>query len=247
MTEQSNRWLLTRPDPMNGVLSRELTALGDAAWVHPLLCIEPLAEAASRLIEEPLEEPFPWKHVIFTSQPAVEHSSALLARLIGNHGLLSTCYAVGDATQSKLAEHGIKARSGNEPGSESLLRAMLPLPPRQSVLLVTGEGGRTLIEDTLLAANHLVTRCEVYRRRSLVDAGLTRLVEAHGINRVLITSVQALEALVQSLELTVYEGLTVVAVSERIANVASNFGFPKVVVSKAMNSEAVRLALESEN
>ncbi len=35
MTEQGNRWLLTRPDPMNGVLSRELTALGDAAWVHP--------------------------------------------------------------------------------------------------------------------------------------------------------------------------------------------------------------------
>ena len=49
MTEQGNRWLLTRPDPMNGVLSRELTALGDAAWVHPLLCIEPLAEAALRL------------------------------------------------------------------------------------------------------------------------------------------------------------------------------------------------------
>jgi len=243
MTEQGNRWLLTRPDPMNGGLSRELTALGDSAWVHPLLCIEPLAEAASRLIEEP----FPWKHVIFTSQPAVEHSSALLARLIGNHGLLPTCYAVGDATQSKLAEYGIKARSGNEPGSESLLRAMLPLPPQQSVLLVTGEGGRTLIEDTLRAGNHLVTRCEVYRRRSLVDSGLTGLVEAHGINRVLITSVQALEALVQSLELTVYEGLTVVAVSERIADVASNFGFPKVVVSQGMNSEAVRLALESGN
>lgn len=243
MTEQGNRWLLTRPDPMNGVLSRELTALGDAAWVHPLLCIEPLAEAASRLIEEP----FPWKHVIFTSQPAVEYSSALLAWLGDNHGLASTCYAVGDATRSKLAEYGIKARSGNEPGSESLLRAMLPLPPRQSVLLVTGEGGRTLIEDTLRAANHLVTRCEVYRRRSVVDSGLTHLVEANGINRVLITSVQALEALVQSLELTVYEGLTVVAVSERIANEASNFGFPKVVVSQGMNSEAVRLALESGN
>ena len=63
----------------------------------------------------------------------------------------------------------------------------------------------------------------------------------------LITSVQALEALVQSLELTVYEGLTVVAVSERIANVALNLGFPKVVVSQGMNSEAVRLALESGN
>ena len=243
MTEQGNRWLLTRPDPMNGALSRELTALGDAAWVHPLLCIEPLAEAALRLAEEP----FPWKHVIFTSQPAVEYSSALLAWLGDNHGLASTCYAVGDATQSKLAEYGIKARSGKEPGSESLLRAMLPLPPRQSVLLVTGEGGRTLIEDTLRAANHLVTRCEVYRRRSVVDSGLTHLVEANGINRVLITSVQALEALVQSLELTVYEGLTVVAVSERIANVASNLGFPNVVVSQGMNSEAVRLALESGN
>ena len=34
-------------------------------------------------------------------------------------------------------------------------------------------GGRTLIEDTLRAGNHLVTRCEVYRRRSLVDSGLT--------------------------------------------------------------------------
>ena len=124
---------------------------------------------------------------------------------------------------------------------------MLPLPPRQSVLLVTGEGGRTLIEDTLRAANHSVTRCEVYRRRSLVDSGLTRLVEEHEINRVLITSVQALEALVQSLESTVYERLTVVTLSERIANAASNFGFPKVVVSKAMNSEAVRLALESGN
>ena len=243
MKEQGNRWLLTRPDPMNEVLSRELTALGDAVWVHPLLCIEPLAEAALRLIGEP----FPWKHLIFTSQPAVEHSSALLARLEDNHGLLSTCYAVGEATQAKLAEYGIKAGSGNEPGSESLLRAILPLPPRQSVLLVTGEGGRTLIEDTLREANHLVTRCEVYRRRSLVDSRLTRLVEAHEINRVLITSVQALEALVQSLESTVYERLTVVALSERIAKEALNFGFPKVVVSQGMNSGAIRLALESEN
>ena len=71
---------------------------------------------------------------------------------------------------------------------------------------------------------------------------LVALVESH--TRKLATQG---DALVQSLELTVYEGLTVVAVSERIANVASNFGFPKVVVSKAMNSEAVRLALESEN
>ncbi|MEK9747929.1 MAG: uroporphyrinogen-III synthase [Pseudomonadales bacterium] len=234
------RWLLTRPHPLNAPLAEALRLAGDACWEHPLLAIEPLPADAQRLL---IQTSTAWDRVIFTSQASVDYSLELLKTLQRSKPQ-PAYYAVGQATVDRLAGEGLTAGAGQDNGSESLLEAMLPLPSEQRILLITGQGGRQLIDDVLKRNGHHLTRCEVYRRQSLVDTSLDRLVQEHSIDTVLITSAQALSALTQSLDRATREHLQLVVMSKRIADIASELDYARVVISNDLRAEALRLAIE---
>jgi len=234
------RWLLTRPHPLNAPLAEALRLAGDACWEHPLLAIEPLPADAQRLL---IQTSTAWDRVIFTSQASVDYSLELLKALQRSKPQ-PVYYAVGQATVDRLAGEGLTAGAGQDNGSESLLEAMLPLPSEQRILLITGQGGRQLIDDVLKRNGHHLTRCEVYRRQSLVDTSLDRLVQEHSIDTVLITSAQALSALTQSLDRATREHLQLVVMSKRIADIASKLDYARVVISNDLRAEALRLAIE---
>jgi uroporphyrinogen-III synthase len=181
--------------------------------------------------------------VIFTSQASVDYSLELLKTLQRSKPQ-PAYYAVGQATVDRLADEGLTAGAGQDNGSESLLEAMLPLPSEQRILLITGQGGRQLIDDVLKGNGHHLTRCEVYRRQSLVDTSLDRFVQEHSIDTVLITSAQALNALTQSLDRATREHLQLVVMSKRIADIASELDYARVVISNDLRAEALRLAIE---
>jgi len=234
------RWLLTRPHPLNAPLARALRLAGDACWEHPLLGIEALPADAQQLL---IQTSTTWDRVIFTSQASVDYSLELL-KTVQRLDPQPSYYAVGQATADRLAREGLTARTGQDNGSESLLEAMQPLPGEQHILLITGQGGRRLIDDVLQRDGHHLTRCEVYRRQSLVDRHLDRFVQEHSIDTVLITSAQALNALTQSLDHASRERLQLVVMSKRIADIASEFDYARVVISKELRAEALRLAIE---
>jgi uroporphyrinogen-III synthase len=73
---------------------------------------------------------------------------------------------------------------------------------------------------------------------------LDRFVQEHSIDTVLITSAQALNALTQSLDHASRERLQLVVMSKRIADIASEFDYARVVISKELRAEALRLAIE---
>lgn len=235
-----SRWLLTRPRPLNMSLAMELTRLGDQCFEHPLLEIKGLPMTSQEAV---LQSQTLWDRVIFTSQPAVQYARILLPA-VKQQRPQPLYYAVGQATANRLAREGLSVQTGQDIGSESLLEAMRPLPHGQSILLVTGHGGRRVLDRALMDDGHDLTRCEVYRRSSLVNANLDQFVQDNFIDTVLITSVQALEALDQSLGVAKRGLLQLVVISERIADLANGQGYARVVISTDLRAEALRMAIE---
>jgi len=140
--------------------------------------------------------------VIFLSVHAVMHGAHLVSleppTRVG---------AIGKATEAALTERGHSVHLVPESGftSESLLAhpelADLPL---QRVLLVRGEGGRTLLRDFFIERGATVDTLEVYRRvRPAPDEALREQVEARwaedGIDVVTATSVETLTNLIELL------------------------------------------------
>jgi len=152
------RVLVTRPAHQAENLCRMIEAEGGTAVRLPLLTIEPatqLAEARRRLA-------VPRDLWIFTSANAVRHAQPLIAG-----PWPARVAAIGPATADALALAG--QADAVTPLSGSSSEALLELPELQSlagarVLIVTGEGGRDLLERGLAARGAAVERAEVYRR-----------------------------------------------------------------------------------
>jgi uroporphyrinogen-III synthase len=185
------RVLVTRPAHQAENLCRMIEAEGGTAVRLPLLTIEPatqLAEARRRLA-------MPRDLWIFTSANAVRHAQPLIARAWPGR-----VAAIGPATADALALAG--QADAVTPLSGSSSEALLELPELQAlagsrVLIVTGEGGRDLLDRGLAARGAAVERAEVYRRVPLPyppDAVASALRKSDVI---VVTSGELLEQLVR--------------------------------------------------
>lgn len=154
-------------------------------------------------------------------------------------------YAVGAATAETLHERfgarvRLPAAEAGEDTSEALLElASLRSLEGQRVLLVAGEGGRTLLADTLAARGARVTRLALYRRRLQPPPPALRARLAQGEFRALVASSgEILEHLARwSTTATLNQPLIVS--SRRLATLASNLGFRTPVVAPGATPAAL--------
>jgi uroporphyrinogen-III synthase len=182
--------LVTRPAAQCGPLCAEIVRLGGTALAFPAIAIEPLAPEVA--------PPTGHDVVVFVSVNAVAHGASLVQKTAGMR-----VAAIGKATAAALAAAQLPADIVPESGftSEALLaHPDLRLGAGARVLIVRGEGGRELLQETLAANGTLVETLEVYRRtrpaideRALADLE-TRWAE-DGLDVVTVTSVEILENL----------------------------------------------------
>ncbi|MCK7593587.1 uroporphyrinogen-III synthase [Pseudomarimonas salicorniae] len=155
-----------------------------------------------------------------------------------------TALAVGPGTRRALMRAGI-ARVAIPEGdfrSEGLL-AMPALRTAREVVLVTGEGGRGLLDRELARRGVAVKRIEVYRRRPRhwTPVVLERLAATPRPCAVLVSSAEALgggAALAEALA-----GFELVVSSERVAEAALRLGLPVARVAGSAAPEALVEAL----
>jgi uroporphyrinogen-III synthase len=187
--------LVTRPAVQGRSLCAQIEQCGGTAIAFPAIEIEPVAA-------EPPANPDGYDLVLFLSVHAVMHGAHLVSleppTRVG---------AIGKATEAALTERGHTVHLVPESGftSESLLaHPELSSSPVQRVLLVRGEGGRTLLRDFFVERGATVDTLEVYRRvRPALDEALREQVEARwaedGIDVVTATSVETLTNLIELL------------------------------------------------
>ncbi len=225
---------ITQSEPGASRLAAALADLHIDTWVAPVVGIDALAAVT------PEQAP---DLVVVVSQhavpPYVDTGLAHQARFVPH-------IAIGAVTATALAEHDIEALTPDEETSEGILamKAVRRLKPGQSVWLIGGQGGRTVLEDTLAREGANPQKLALYQRRPL---------EVDGIDVQAITSIVAASSfgLTESVKQWRAAGgsddVGVVAPSERVAAAARDFGIVNVHNAHGTSAQAIAQGLQALN
>lgn len=112
---------------------------------------------------------------------------------------------------------------------------------KRKIIILKGVGGRALLKNSLQKSGHQVTEANVYQRKILEPAMLSKSWYQPNISCVVVTSGELLQATFQYFEnnnqwLT---SLPWVVVSERMANIAKDYGIKTTFVSGGANNTAL--------
>ncbi|TJY64691.1 uroporphyrinogen-III synthase [Sinimarinibacterium sp. CAU 1509] len=231
--------LVTRPAHQADALCRALEERGARVARLPLQAVEPTRHAAqvARVLQQ-------WRDAqvwIFTSVNAVRFARQLDA------GVWPTAaIAVGPATAAALQQLGIDPIVPDSHDSEGVLALPVLQQVRAArILIVTGEGGRDLLQRSLRAHGAEVERAEVYRRVHLPHAPDAVAAALQDIDVALVGNGEALQRLVtltpepQRAQLL---RLQLVVPSLRVVEQATALGFarPPLVPDQMADSAFVR-------
>lgn len=233
--------LITRPEPFGGELSQLFAVKGWRCHCIPTLEIIPcdltLEEVASAAEAD---------IIIFTSRYAVKYAPKINSA--------AEIIAVGASTQEELRLKGYdNVTVPEEFSSEGVLSlSQLQQPVEKNVVIVTGEGGRELIENTVRLRGGYCWKLNVYRRISPAGAAvkIQRCLKETALDYVICTSCESLTNFLALAgeQKSVAKQLALVVVSQRIAIKANELGFvhQPIVIHNASNHKIVECLHQQE-
>jgi uroporphyrinogen-III synthase len=242
---QNVRVIVTRPPEQAHALENALSALGADVMGVPGLVILPAVDDWA--IKQQFQDLDCYQHLIFTSVNAVQFGMQWIDRYWPQWPVGVHCYSVGPGTASALTGHGVHSQLPQQFSSEGLLALpALQNIKDQRVLIVKGQGGRTLLKETLQERNAQVDCAEVYSRAcpEPEPGAVTQLEVWLAENNpivLLLSSVEVLENLKIQLASS-WNNLKkafVLVISERIAQRVRLEGFTQVTVSPGPSNDIV--------
>lgn len=227
------RILNTRPLDQGNVLNIKIKQQGGIPVHCPALVIEPLLKSTWLSTLPNLET---IKTILFTSHNAVDYFfSAIYA-----HGITlpsqASYIAIGQATAHTLAEYGYQVMVPQQADSEHLLLLpQLQKIQQTNILLIKGQGGRSLIEETLRQRGAQVHVIEVYRRTmpKALRRQITHLWQKNGIDGIIYTSAEGMKNIL-TCSPKAHDWLLCkpsLVISERLAAIARQMGIHHIIHS----------------
>ncbi len=230
MTLEGRGILITRPRGQAQGLAKLIEAAGGRAILFPAIEIQAV----------PLPKLAEFDLAIFVSPTAVKRALAAM-----KWPQRAKAAALGRGTQRELERHGIKGIIAPDSGADS--EALLAVPELQRVagrriVILRGEGGRSLLGDTLAARGAHVEYAECYRRvRPQTDSGPLLTAFAKGaVHAVTVSSAEGLENLFEMLGAAGREHLKKTPLfvpHPRIAAEAKRLGLGEASVGGASDEE----------
>ncbi|MDX2347173.1 MAG: uroporphyrinogen-III synthase [Legionella sp.] len=229
------RVLNTRPEHLAKITSNQITKAGGTSIAFPLLNIE--ASEPHWIHKLPALNTI--QHAIFISPNAVTY----FFKHIASNSWPNTIqiYAQGHGTKLALeAQHIFNAMLPEKSDSEHLLKLKaLQTVSDQTILLIKGNEGRTLIQETLIKRHANLIPIEVYQRTlptlNLVHAKSLWYEDA--VDIILITSETALKHLFVLFDFD-FDNKAAAwlrskpcwVISERLAKAAKKQGFTHIII-----------------
>lgn len=238
--------VITRPVGTAAALARRVRGLGGVPFLLPGLTLRGAAdETAAR---KGLQAALRGDVLVFTSPAAVRFAAALVPLQT-----TVTVLAVGQGTARALRRHGVSMPlTPPRQDSEGLLEhpALQDLRGR-CVGLIGAAGGRGLLRERITARGARLHELHVYQRvaprldRRHVDA----LLQLPPSAQVLLSSAEALHNLHRLLPAGAWARLcaaTAVVSSERLATVACDSGFSRIVLAtSALSADLLGAAMHA--
>ncbi|MGW8247148.1 MAG: uroporphyrinogen-III synthase [Acidiferrobacterales bacterium] len=229
--------LVTRPEDQQQNLVELIESEGGEAIRFPTIEIAPTEQ--QQKLHDTLQHLDQFNIAVFISPNAAQFVFNTLSEL-GLHlpdSLLLACVGKGCARAVEEQGYMLHAMPVSGIGSEGLLQhELMQLVEGKRVVIFRGNGGRELLADSLRERGAEVEYCECYRRK-MPDIDTTPLVKQwrNGeVQVVTITSTQALKNLRSMIGDDaghLLQDTPLVALSERIAEVATELGCKEVLVT----------------
>ncbi len=242
------RILVTRPIHQASGQAELLAGLGFEPVLLPLLEITPVDESdpGFSLLKTRIMDLDLYHFVIFISANAVNTGIDLIDQYWPQLPVGIEWLAIGKQTAGKLHEFGISATK-SAAGYDS--EALLSLPQLQQmdgkkVLIMRGAGGRETLAEQLIQRGARVDYADLYRRR-LPDYTSGQISSTIGDARpdvILITSGEAvsnLDQLITKHHLGALKHTTLVVPSERVARIAGELGYTRVITASGPDNQAM--------
>ncbi len=152
-------------------------------------------------------------------------------------------FAIGQATAAALAARGIEATVPTQTDSEGLLHEMFEkITSGQQLVILKGEGGRTLLAERLQARGLSVTEVPLYRRIcKSFDAGMVDTFLKQERRALSVASAETLTCVLKGLtqvQAKLLVDLPLVVMSERVAQFAQAKGWRGEIVVADESSSA---------
>ncbi|WP_416138784.1 uroporphyrinogen-III synthase [Halomonas sp. HK25] len=239
--------VITRPGERGDVLAAAIEASGLPVARLESLRLETLPETAEQRSTWLDVDQF--RRVVVVSPFAAECLVDALDRYWPQLPVGIDYYAVGAATAAALHQGlGVRVHVPPADAGEDTSEALLHLGSLQrltdeKVLLVAGEGGRTLLAETLAARGARVTRLAVYRRTPLPPSpDMQRRLAQGDFRALVVSSGEILEHLARWCKGAALNQPLIVS-SSRLATLAGKLGFRAPVVASGATPTALTVAL----
>ena len=217
--------VVTRPASLAKGLADQIEAAGGKAFLFPAIEIEPLTPAPPSATPD---------LAVFISPTAVREGLKHLSALPQAQRV--RVVALSKGTRRELERQGVAVALSADEGADS--EALLALPElrqvaAQRVAIFRGEGGRSVLGDTLRSRGASVEYVECYRRvRPHSDpAPLVAAWRAGGVHAVTVSSAQGLGHLFEMLDAELLRGLPLFVPHARVADEARRLGARETFVA----------------
>ena len=235
--------VVTRPDPEGSELCNTLLSKNIVAYHFPL--IEFYQGSSTASLPTDLESA---DLIIAVSKQAVLWADKILQAEQKKWPVDKTYLAIGQKTAEKLSHvTDQKVHYPETSDSEHFLSlSVLQNLNGKRVVILRGNGGRELIYSTLVTRGASVVYCEVYQRHKLTFDGRRALLDwqRNNVTHIVITSGEQLEHLLAKMPASEWlTHQTVIVPSKRIACLAQEFGFLKILVSGSASNPDLLAAI----
>jgi uroporphyrinogen-III synthase len=258
------RVIVTRPQKQADIWCEKLRELGASTTVVPVLALEPVTEVEQvQAIKNVVLDFDLYQKAIFVSQNAVDFALQWLEDYWPQLPQGINYFAVGDATARSLQAYGLEvsaltAASSGAMNSESLVQAPeLQQVSGEKIVIFRGCGGRGQMAEVLRARGASVNYCELYKR-VIPTLAAQDVCAAFGDESVWQTpqvialhSGESLQHFMQILVGTSARNLDtdrimqlpVLVPGERVAQLARDAGFARILVAENATDQAMSAAL----
>jgi uroporphyrinogen-III synthase len=232
---QGRRIAVTRPAAQAQALADLIRSAGGEPVCVPAIVIAPVTdESAFRGATQELHR---FDLAVFVSRNAVERAFALLAQrdIAWPEALRGA--TVGEGSKAALEAHGLQGVLA--PHGEADSEALLALPTLagmrgRRVILFRGEGGRTLLADTLRSRGAEVIEAPCYRRLAPPAGALREGWPGGAVDAVSVSSAEGLANLCAMLGTAGVQALArtpLLVPHARVAREAERLGLSRIVVT----------------
>ena len=243
----SIRALVTRPTEQAESLALAIREHEGYAGILPMLAIEPLAE--TQAMRDTILSLDLYDKVIVTSHHAARYGLDRLENYWPQLPLHLEWFAIGKKTAHTLNTFDVSPQSPEHSANSEGLLALDSLSEvdGQRILIIKGEGGLTLLEDTLTELGASVSTLAVYRRQrpEYPEHTLANQLKNEAINTVLCASGETFSNFMALAGATPLSAYDLVVPSERVAELAYNTPFRQVIIARGAGNDAMLSALET--